>query len=285
MGFLARALTFRFRDDLATNEVNMQKKLRAFTLIELLVVIAIIAILSAILFPVFARAKDAAKQANCVSNLYQIGIGFIDLFCRSYASAPGEIVLDIDDTDDMAHGGQQLALFNTHAGGHCFKPIHIFEGNSGKPIAALFRPGKRPSGGEIARVLGTVIRRIRRHWPCVRVLVRGDGHYCAPEVLDLLRERDCDYISSACRVTRRSMPSPSRGASVAAGASNRASAKSAASIRSNTPLTAGHAKRRSSRASRQQVSALTRASSSPTSPVAASIFTKRSTANAAAPRT
>lgn len=48
---------------------------RAFTLIELLVVIAIIAILAALLFPVFARAKAAAKQVHCVSNLSQIGKG------------------------------------------------------------------------------------------------------------------------------------------------------------------------------------------------------------------
>jgi hypothetical protein len=63
--------------------------------------------------------------------LDKIGIGYIDFFCRSYATPPTSIALDIDDTDDLVHGGQQLALFNTHAGGHCFQPIHIFEGNSG----------------------------------------------------------------------------------------------------------------------------------------------------------
>lgn len=48
-----------------------------FTLIELLVVIAIIAILAAILFPVFAAAKSAAKKAACLSNMKQIGMGFV----------------------------------------------------------------------------------------------------------------------------------------------------------------------------------------------------------------
>lgn len=50
---------------------------RGFTLIELLVVIAIIAILAAILFPVFARAREKARQASCQSNLKQIALGFL----------------------------------------------------------------------------------------------------------------------------------------------------------------------------------------------------------------
>jgi hypothetical protein len=140
--------------------------------------------------PTLSRLENAPSRRE----LARMGLALIDLFCTSFGTVPGHIVLDIDDTSDRTHGGQQLSLFNTHAGGYCFQPIHIYDAASQKPVCFMLRPGKRPSGEEAAQVLRHVIRRIRSNWPRVGITVRGDGHYGTPEVMELLEQTGCTYI-------------------------------------------------------------------------------------------
>ena len=76
----------------------MRRQRRGFTLIELLVVIAIIAILAAILFPVFSRAREKARQASCQSNLKQIGLA-ITMYVQDYDEKfPGNYIYSVGGT-------------------------------------------------------------------------------------------------------------------------------------------------------------------------------------------
>ena len=118
----------------------------------------------------------------------------VDLYCASYAAAPDVVTLDIDDTVDVVHGHQQLSLFNAHYDERCFLPIHVYDTATGRPIAMLLRPGKTPSGREIVGHLRRLLRRIRRHWPATKIILRGDSHYGRPEVMDFCDKSGIDLV-------------------------------------------------------------------------------------------
>ncbi len=82
--------------------MSRQQALKGFTLIELLVAIAIIAILAAILFPVFGRARENARRTSCLSNLKQIGLSIVQ-YCQDY--------------DEKFPLGNRTDDFGTNAGG------------------------------------------------------------------------------------------------------------------------------------------------------------------------
>jgi hypothetical protein len=128
-----------------------------------------------------------------VRELLAMGRAFVDLYCASFKAPPKRIVLDIDDTFDAVHGGQQLRLFNAHHDEYGFQPIVVFDG-AGRFVAAVLRPAKRPSGLEIRAHLRRLVRAIRANWPRTRILIRADGHYTSPLVIDWCRANGIDFV-------------------------------------------------------------------------------------------
>jgi hypothetical protein len=141
--------------------------------------------------PTMSRLENTPSKIE----IARMMVALVDQFCESYRRAPSSITLDIDDTCDTVHGHQQLSLFNAHYDERCFLPIHIYEATSGKPVAMILRAGKTPSGEEVRTVLKHVIKRIRRHWPKVQILVRGDSHYGRDEAMEWCEETPgVDYV-------------------------------------------------------------------------------------------
>jgi len=125
--------------------------------------------------------------------LLRLGRALVDVYCCSFRQVPKRIVLDIDDTFDAVHGGQQLRLFNAHYDEYGFQPIVVFDAD-GRFVTALLRPAKRPKGVEIRAFLRRLIRAIRAHWPQVEILVRADSHYACPDVMDWCETNSLDYV-------------------------------------------------------------------------------------------
>jgi hypothetical protein len=93
----------------------------------------------------------------------------------SYAMPPCRVTLDIDDPCDVAHGHQQLSLFNAHYDERCFLPIHAYDTDKSRPVAVILRAGKTPSGVEVRAHLRRLVRPIRSRWPSTRILFRAMG--------------------------------------------------------------------------------------------------------------
>jgi hypothetical protein len=132
--------------------------------------------------------------------LLRMGSAMVDLYCASFKQVPKRIMLDIDDTFDAVHGGQQLRLFNAHYDEYGFQPIVVFDGG-GRFVAAVLRPAKRPKGTEARAFLRRLLRAIRANWPMTEIMLRAGSHYCCPEVLDWCRANGLDYVLGVAPTT------------------------------------------------------------------------------------
>ena len=139
--------------------------------------------------PTMTRLENSVSRTD----LYRIARAFVDNFLDSYDHPPEAIILDPDTTDDPTYGDQQLSMFNGYYDETCYLPLHIYEGKTGKLITTILRPGKRPDGKEIVSILKRLVASIRRRWPQVKIFLRGDGHFSAPEVHDWCEDNDVYY--------------------------------------------------------------------------------------------
>ena len=140
--------------------------------------------------PTISRWENAPTLRETI----RLSYAPVDIWCGSYTKPPASVMLDIDDTPDIVHGHQEMAVWNAHYDERCFLPIHIYDTATGRPVAVILRPGKTPSGKEVRNWLRRLIKRIRQHWPKTRITIRGDGHYGREEAMTWCEANGVDYI-------------------------------------------------------------------------------------------
>ena len=116
----------------------------------------------------------------------------LELFVEAHATPPGEIVLDIDATDDPLHGDQEGRFFHGHYDCYCYLPLYVFCGEH--LLCARLRAA---SGGDAAGVLEElrrIVARLRAHWPDTRIVVRGDGGFCREPLMAWCEASGLSYV-------------------------------------------------------------------------------------------
>jgi hypothetical protein len=105
----------------------------------------------------------------------------VDLFLEAHRRAPGEIVLDLDATDDPVHGEQEGRFFHGYYDCYCYLPLYVFCGRH--LLAAKLRPASMDAATGAAEEVARIVAQIRRRWPKVRILVRADSGFAREELM------------------------------------------------------------------------------------------------------
>jgi Transposase DDE domain group 1 len=129
--------------------------------------------------PAFAEMYHARTERIRVLNAF-----LVDTFVRTRRQVPAYVIVDIDPTDDPAHGKQALTGYHGYYRQHQYFPLLAFDGESGFPLAAWLRPGTAGGAAGAVAVLESIVTALRRAWPGVLILVRGDSSLAGPALYE-----------------------------------------------------------------------------------------------------
>ena len=125
---------------------------------------------------------------------------FVDLFLEAHRRAPGQITLDLDATDDPLHGHQEGRFFHGYYDCHCYLPLYVFCGRH--LLAAKLRRANIDGSAGAVEEVARIVARIRRRWPRVRILLRGDSGFAREALMAWCEANRVDYVFGLARNDR-----------------------------------------------------------------------------------
>lgn len=125
---------------------------------------------------------------------------FVDVFLQAYATAPEQIVLDLDTTDDEIHGGQEGRFFHGYYGSYCYLPLYIFSGEH-LLCARLRQSNVGPAEGTVEEV-ERIVTQIREQWPEVKIVIRADSAFSRDDIMDWCETHEVGYVLGLARNSR-----------------------------------------------------------------------------------
>ena len=130
--------------------------------------------------PTLSRLENAVNRQA----VERLAASLADLYVRERGrpGVPARLVLDLDGTDDPAHGEQEGVRYHGYYRQHMYHPLLVFDGDTGHLITAVLRPGNVHGSRFVVLVLRRLLRKLRAAWPDVPIEVRADSGFAVPRL-------------------------------------------------------------------------------------------------------
>jgi hypothetical protein len=106
---------------------------------------------------------------------------FFEKFVSRFTSAPKELILDFDSTDDRVHGVQEGRHFHGYYDDFCFLPLYVFCGE--QLLVSYLRQSNMDSAKHAWAILALLVKALRKRWPKVKIILRADSGFCRWKML------------------------------------------------------------------------------------------------------
>lgn len=128
-----------------------------------------------------AEVRSGERYKKIAMDTEKVDGWLVDVFIQSHSSAPSDMVLDLDSTDDTIHGNQEGRFYHGYYGNYCYLPLYIFSG--GHLLCARLRRSNIDGAAGAVDELKRIVRQIRQVWPEVKIIIRADSGFCRDELL------------------------------------------------------------------------------------------------------
>jgi hypothetical protein len=125
---------------------------------------------------------------------------FVEMFLAGRETAPAEVVLDFDPTDDPIHGHQEGRFFHGYYDEYCYLPLYVFCGQD--LLVAKLRPSNIDASAGTEEILAWLVAMLRARWPGVRIVVRGDSGFAREGIMAWCEANRVEYVLGLAKNVR-----------------------------------------------------------------------------------
>jgi hypothetical protein len=143
---------------------------------------------------VATRYRKIAHDAAAIAEL------FVTLFLEAHKTAPQEIIVDLDATDDPLHGHQEGRFFHGYYDCYCYLPLYIFCGDH--LLAAKLREANIDASAGSLEEIARIVAQIRARWPQVRIILRADSGFAREALMAWCEANGVGFIFGLARNVR-----------------------------------------------------------------------------------